>query len=139
MGVRVKVKITVDDKSIVTSALINSGFESETPDICIPIELARQLKLWPSEKVEPIETNTAGGQATVYAIGKAKLQLLANSETKAEINCNLVMNPHIDEVLLSDYVTDELGITVISFKKGLWRHTTDPQHITRTSTNPEHW
>lgn len=51
MGVRVKVKIIVNGRSVITSALINSRFETDSPDICIPMELACHLGLWPSDKV----------------------------------------------------------------------------------------
>jgi len=139
MGVRVKVKIIVNGREVVTSALVNSGFESDSPDICIPTELARYLGLWPSREVESVETLTAGGEATVYVLGKGRLQLLVNSEVKVEIECNLIMNPHIDEVLLSDYVIDELGIIIISFRKGLWRHVSDSPSTIRSSVEPEYW
>ncbi|MGC9202656.1 MAG: hypothetical protein ACP5HX_08330 [Thermoproteota archaeon] len=45
----------------------------------------------------------------------------------------------MNEVLLSDYVIDELSIVPISFRKGLWRHKTDLQNIIRESEQPQYW
>jgi hypothetical protein len=39
----------------------------------------------------------------------------------------LVIDENLNEPLITDATIDELGITVISFKKGLWRHVNDPQ------------
>ena len=36
-------------------------------------------------------------------------------------------------LLLSDYVIDELGIVVLSFRRGLWRHIRDPEGTVRQS------
>ncbi len=49
MACRIKVKLKRDDMSIETSALINSGFETDAPDIVLPVELARKLGLWPPQ------------------------------------------------------------------------------------------
>ncbi len=42
MGVRVKIKIKTSKKSIETSALVNTGFEAEHPEILIPTKLAER-------------------------------------------------------------------------------------------------
>ncbi|RLF23444.1 MAG: hypothetical protein DRN15_06380 [Thermoprotei archaeon] len=139
MRVRVKVRIIASGSQVTTSALVNSGFESEEPDICIPMEVARLLRLWPRREVESVGTFTAGGEVAVHILGSGRLQLLVDSEVKSEIVCNLMMNPYVDEVLLSDYVIDELGIIVVSFRRGLWRHVSDEPSIVRSSAEPEHW
>jgi hypothetical protein len=43
---RVRIRLSTD-KAVETSALVNSGFESDDPDVVIPVELARRLNLWP--------------------------------------------------------------------------------------------
>ncbi len=47
MVYRVLIKLVKDDKEVETKALLNSGFEANTPDIAIPINIAKQLDLWP--------------------------------------------------------------------------------------------
>ena len=70
---------------------------------------------------------------------EARLQLVAGGQVKSDVACTLVVNPHVDEVLLSDYATDELGIVAISFRRGLWRHVSDPPSVVRESEEPEYW
>lgn len=47
MACRVRVKLSTRSRAVETSALVNSGFESDDPDVVIPVELARKLDLWP--------------------------------------------------------------------------------------------
>jgi len=79
------------------------------------------------------EVDTAGGRALVYTVPKkGRLRLLLGSERDPELNCSIVIDPHLTEPVLSDYLTDELGIVVVSFRKGVWRHKSDPEGFTRT-------
>ncbi len=141
MGIRVRVRIVAGGSSVETAALINSGFESDRPDVCVPVALARRLGLWPPPgAVESEEAVTAGGEVTLYLVCReARLQLVAGGQVKSDVACTLVVNPHVDEVLLSDYATDELGIVAISFRRGLWRHVSDPPSVIRESEEPEYW
>ena len=45
MACRVRVRLRRDDRTIETSAILNSGFETDSPDIIIPVELAKRLGL----------------------------------------------------------------------------------------------
>ncbi len=45
MVVRVRIKIVVDRKVLETIALANSGYESETPQLLIPVVVAKELGL----------------------------------------------------------------------------------------------
>ncbi|MGB9631227.1 MAG: hypothetical protein ACP5KE_06190 [Candidatus Methanodesulfokora sp.] len=140
MGIRVKVRLRVGEKDAVVSALVNSGFESNEPDICIPLALAEELGVWPSQRVESEEASTAGGEVPVFRVPvSAELQLVLNDKLGEKIQCNIVVNPYVDEVLLSDYVTDELKIIPISFRRGLWRHEKDPAEVIRESERPQYW
>ena len=49
MVVRVKVRIERSGKVVETSALANSGYEAETPQLLTPIRLAETLGLWPPQ------------------------------------------------------------------------------------------
>jgi len=42
-------------------ALVSSGFETDTPDIVVPIALARRLGIWPISRGELVELETGGG------------------------------------------------------------------------------
>mgnify|MGYP000701642243 CR=1 FL=1 len=45
MVVRVKLKIKSKKGEVITKALINSGYESEEPEILVPVNIARNLGL----------------------------------------------------------------------------------------------
>jgi hypothetical protein len=58
--------------------------------------------------------------------------VLPDREPKA-VRVNVIVNPHIDEVAMSDYVASELGVIFTDFKKGLWRLADDPLQTLRRS------
>lgn len=47
MVCRVRIRIRHNNNIVETSALVNSGFENDAPDIVIPIEVTKRLGLWP--------------------------------------------------------------------------------------------
>jgi len=54
-------------KEVITSALVNSGFKAETPQLLIPRSLAYELGLWPSPPdAVLVEVGTAGGLTRNY-------------------------------------------------------------------------
>jgi hypothetical protein len=61
--VRVKLRIvSKSGKEFTTSALVNSGFEAETPQLLLPRSLAYELGLWPPPpEAILVEVGTAGG------------------------------------------------------------------------------
>ena len=59
---RVRIRIEKKNKVIETSALVNSGYEAETPQLLIPIKSAQLLDLWPPRNgFEETKFETAGG------------------------------------------------------------------------------
>ena len=140
MGIRVKIRIHAESKSMATSALLSSSFETIEPTICIPIPLARRLGLWPSNRVITLDVITAGGEIAVYEVPeKVLVQLLDDNKVPDEALCTILVNPAIDEVLLSDTAIDSLGIIPVSFGRGFWRHKTDKPSTVRQSVKPEFW
>ena len=45
-----RIRLKHSEKSVETSALVSSGFESDAPDTVIPVEVAKRLNLWPLKK-----------------------------------------------------------------------------------------
>jgi hypothetical protein len=140
MGIRVKVRLLVEGRGVEVAALVNPGFESPEPDICVPLALARRLGLWPPARFESEEASTAGGEALIFRLPvRAEVQLALDGEVRSSSPCNIVVNPYVEEVLLSDYLIDELGIVPISFRRGLWRHRSDREGVVRESEEPQYW
>lgn len=127
MACRVRVKIRVGDRIIDTGALLNSGFESDTPDIAIPVDIAKELGLWPPYSASTAILDTGGGETVnPYYESYAELELTLEDRESKKIKVNIIVNPYIDERVISDYVASELGVILLDFKKGLWRLRDDP-------------
>ena len=106
---RVKISIKCGNKEIVTSALVNSGFESNEPEIIIPLEVAKRLGLWPPVSVEYAEYETAGGIITLPRYKNiAEIRLILEDKETKPIKCTLTVNPEVSEVF-----------SIINLKKSL--------------------
>jgi len=141
MVVRVRVRITRDDKEVETSALANSGYESETPQILAPIKVAELLSLWPPTKnAEETIFETAGGPLRVWIISKGvKVKVMTSDVDTEYVDADLVISPIADEVLLSDKMISELKIALEDVGRGFWRFTWEPKEKIRRSEPPKYW
>jgi len=133
--VRVKLRLSKNSKSIDVVALVNTGYEADTPQLIIPISIARRLNLWPPPaNAREAIFDTAGGPLRVWIIPqlvKAKI-ITPNAESK-EVTIDVVISPLADEPLISDLLADELGIAIESPGKGLWRFRWEPPSKVRES------
>jgi predicted aspartyl protease len=103
MAVRVRAKLRQGSIELETTALVNTGFEAPAPDLALPVEAARRLGLWPPRRAKLVVADTGGG---VEVEGRRR-------------TANVLVNPHIDEVLISDYLAGELGIVILDPRRGL--------------------
>ncbi len=127
MVCRVRIRLRVDDKVFEGRALLNSGFESDTPDIVIPVNVARDLGLWPPKTNVIAMLDTGGGEVvSPYYQSSADLELILEDRASKTVKVSIIVNPHVDEVVLSDYVVSLLNIILLDFKKGFWRLSDDP-------------
>ncbi|RLF24993.1 MAG: hypothetical protein DRM97_02675 [Thermoprotei archaeon] len=134
MACRVKIKLKRGDKIIETIALLNSGFESDEPDIIVPTSIAEELDLWPPRPSSTIVLETGGGEtANPYYPDSAELELVLEDREPKKLRVNIIVNPYVDEVALSDYVISQLGIVLLDFKEGIWRLKDDPPDKMRRS------
>jgi hypothetical protein len=138
MAVRVRVRLRSDSREVATSVLVNTGFETDTPDVALPLTLAKALGLWPPRGGELISLETGGGDAEAYFIENAlELMLDLGDRLLEPVRVNAIVNPNISEVLLSDYVASILNIVILDAKRGLWRLGSEDR--VRTSVEPSHW
>jgi hypothetical protein len=138
--VRVKLKIVSrSGKEVITSALANSGFEAETPQLLIPRSLAHELDLWPPPPdANLIEVGTAGGPVRNYLIPKAlDVYVLADNRTVGPVKCDAMISLIEYEVLISDVLIEELGVVLLAPKTGLWRFKDEDR--VRVSEAPQYW
>ena len=136
MAVRLRLTLKAGSSKVSLTALANSSYESEQPEILIPLNEARRLGFGPKlpGNVEVEHYSTAGGVVRMYKIpdyGKAMVE--GKDKHSAEVSCTLVISEHEEEVLLSDKLLDALGVVLVKPGAGLWRFQDDPPAKLRKS------
>jgi predicted aspartyl protease len=118
MGVRVKVRVRYQGASSDLVALVNTGYETDIPEILVPMSAAEKLGLLPRlPEGTIIETyKTASGLMRVYRVGGACVSLLIGG-----VETYIVISEYTDESLISDQLASEFGIVIEDPAKGLWR------------------
>ena len=139
--VRIKLRIRSlqSNEEVITSALVNSGFEAETPQLLIPRSLAVRLGLWPPPpEARLVEVGTAGGPVRNYLIPNAlAVSAVTDDRVVGPIKCDAMISSLEYEVLISDVLGSELGIVILDLR-GKWRFS-DEEGIVRYSEKPEYW
>jgi len=124
MVIRLRIILKRKKKKIEAIALINSGYESFEPEILIPLELAKELKLIPSlpSHSEIKEYILADGRVTRLIRIKNALDVLIKEEDRTlEVkNVNAVISEESKEILISDKLASKLKIVALDFGEGIW-------------------
>jgi predicted aspartyl protease len=123
MGVRVKVRVKYRGASLDLVALVNTGYETDIPEILIPMSAAEKLGLLPKlPDGTIIETyKTASGLMRVYRVGGGYASLLIGGVEERSVETYLVISEYTDEPLISDQLASGFGIVIEDPAKGLWR------------------
>lgn len=91
-------------KEVVTTALVNSGFETETPQIILPIRAASELGLYsllPFARV--VELGTAAGPTRMYLLPKAvEIAVITEDRRSRSVISDALISPAEEEVLIND-------------------------------------
>jgi len=136
MVVHVKLKVKPMGSNIVREyvVLVNGGAHSPEPVLVVDENIARELGFMGGEVVE---ASVADSKRKVYLIRNAvELVLVDNGEELSKIKAHLVIHPGLEEPLITDTTIDALGIQILSFSKGLWKHINDPPGKVRKSSKP---
>jgi hypothetical protein len=138
MPVRIKLRIKTGCKEFVTSAFVNSGYESSEPELLIPVRLAAELGLW--KNVREDYARSPVGVGKVYTVDeKLEVEAVAEDRTSEAVKTKVVISEFEDEVLIGDYLSSELKIAVEDFREGLWRFKDEPLSKLRKSEKPQYW
>jgi len=138
VATRVRIKIKTGKNEIETSGLVNTGFETTTPDIVLPLEAAKALGLWPPRRAKLATVETGGGEVELFYIEES-IELSLIDRPNKKLSVNVIVDPHIREVILSDYVCGVLGMVLLDLKRGYWRLVDDPEDIVRETVEPKTW
>ena len=136
MPVRIRIRIESDSgRSVLTPALINSGYEAEQPELMVPLALAQELGLWGRAVEEYARTPVGIGK--VYVVCKrARVQVVTEDRESAPVDVCVLVSEFEREVLISDYLAGELEIAVEDFAEGLWRFRWEPKERVGASARP---
>jgi hypothetical protein len=122
--VRVSLRARYSDREVTAKALVNTGFTSDTPDLALPTALAERLGLWPRPGggAVVVTLETGGGPIEAYVVPQAVLvRVVTRDRVSREVLANALINPYIGEVLVSDSLTEELGIQILYPRRGVWK------------------
>jgi len=135
MAVRVKLRIMRESSVVDVVALVNSGYEADTPQLMIPVVIARTLGLWPPPPDSREHVfETAGGPLRVWVVRRgARVKVVTESVESREVLVDLVISPLADEPLISDVLAGALEIAVEDFAEGLWRFRWEQPGVLRKS------
>ena len=134
-----KIRVRCKDTEVQTSALLNSGFEAETPQLLIPRPLAVKLGLWPPPpEAQLVEVGTAGGPVRNYLIPSAADVLLdAGDRVVGPVKCDVMISSLEYEVLVSDALISAFNIVMLDVKWGKWR-LSDEEKVRHTEVT-QYW
>jgi len=139
LGVRVRVRLRLGGRAVVTSALVNSGFESEEPEVVLPLSLAQALGLEPSNEISSYSV-AGGGTASAFRARKPVMVKLVLGDVEAEeVSAVASIMPGESEVIISDRLAHELGIVIIDPYTGEWCLRRELGSRVRSSARPEYW
>lgn len=140
MGVRVKLRIKVRGREQETAALVNTGFETDKPELLIPAKLAERLGVYPPPKgTEVGEYATVGGPVIMLRVpGRIRVHMLYERGSRL-VEAVAVISTLEQEVLISDTLAEKLKIVILSPGRGLWRFGDDKPGKTRRSARAKYW
>jgi len=131
MVVRLKLRIATRDGVKIEKALVNSGYESDSPQLMVPDTIARELGLWPPPSyAREYVFDTAGGPVKVWYIPRsAAVAVLVDDKISKEVVVDIVVSPYIDEPLISDMLASELELVLLDIGRGYWKFRWEPSEV----------
>lgn len=125
MAVRVRVRISPAEHrgiaAVETVAVANSGFESASLELLLPVRCAERLGLWPpprGARVEKFESPAAS--FSMFLVTRAVRVSLA-SHLRHAVIASAVISERETEVILNDHLVEALRLELIAPGRGLYR------------------
>ena len=139
MAVRLRLRLQgLGDAEVITSAVLNGGFEIVNPHLLVPAECARRLLGDYQAAAHQRAMEAAGGEVTfLYADQEVLGRVHTDDREGQEVSFHVLVAEHDPEVLVSDAGIDALGIRIESFAPGRWRFAEET--LIRDSEAPEYW
>lgn len=139
MGVRVRLRLETTQRSVETSALINSGFESTEPEVIVPPSLAEELGLAPSSELSSYSVAGGGSISAIRSSTPIKVALVLEDRETATVEAIASILPGENEVIVSDRLAHELALVILDPFNGTWCLRDELGVKERQSSKPESW
>jgi len=136
MVVRVPLEIKYLGNSLATSALVNSGYEADEPEIHLPLGFIERLGM-KHEEARSEKYKVVGAEVSTRILGYVDVRINLEGRMAGWIKTRAVMVPGEYEVIISDALAEELGIILVKPKKGLWK--LYGEELERESVEPQYW
>jgi hypothetical protein len=100
MAVRVRLRVKRGEKAREVVALVNSGYEADTPQLMIPAGVAGNWGLWPSPDAKEDFFDTAGGPVRVWIVrSAARIKAIAEDAESGPVEADIVISQLIASLL----------------------------------------
>lgn len=143
MVVRVRLRVELTEgKSLEATALVNTGFETQKPQLLLPVKAAEKLNLWPNFPSEAMVEiyDTAGGPMRVYVLpDKAKTSVLTEDRESRRVLSDIVISHTEVEILIGDKLAGKMNLVIEDPGEGILRFKDDSPDKKRRSETPKHW
>ncbi len=141
MGVRVKIRVKSNHGEVETPALVNTGFETDEPEILLPASLAENLGLYPPAEGSKLEEYSVVGGITfiVRSPRTIHVKVVVEDRETEPVEAVPVISDKESEVLISDRLTSKLKISIEDPAEGTWRFRDEPLTKKRSSEKPKYW
>lgn len=136
MGVRVLVEIKRNNRVVNSAALVNSGYEADEPELHVPLALARVLG-FKLEGLKGERYKVVGAEVTTFILGEVEVRVRAEDKVSEWVKAKAVSVPGEYEVILSDAITEQLGVEILKPRTGLWRFVGELK--VRKSVEEKYW
>ncbi len=138
MAVRVRLRLRGSGGEIVSSAVLNGGFEYPEPHLLLPARCAQLLLGDYRSRASREEVEAAGGDVTLLLAAESVFARVVTKDREGpDVSFLALISDADEEILVSDAGIDALGIRIESFAPGRWR-LVDETHI-RDTEPPQAW
>ena len=127
-----------DGTTLATAALLNGGFEAETPHVLLPRRAYAQLFAQDPAGAHGDDVQTAGGRSEVLVLpDPIEAWVDAGDRTGPTVLVRVLVSTAETEALVSDTAIDAFTIEIHSHGRGLWRFAGEGHD--RASVPPQIW
>lgn len=149
MAVRVQIHATPISESgealsepVAFIAVVNTGYETETPELIVPIPLAQRLGYWPPpvERAEWTTYRSVSGDFQLCRLPRAiSSRIPAEDRETPQHQCDIATGTAERRVLISDRLASLLKVDLVDPGEGKWRFRDDPPDRLRDSEPRQLW